>query len=108
QHKAVKFNTSTLNSGETLQYVILEDNHGQQHQVEFDTVILALGRTANVTGFGLEELGITLNERRTLDVNDYLQTRYPNIFAVGDVAGPFQLTHAAAHQAWYAAVNGLF
>ncbi|NAW64972.1 FAD-dependent oxidoreductase [Photobacterium halotolerans] len=108
QHKAVKFDTSTSDSGMPLQYAILEDNHGQQHQVEFDAVILALGRAANVTGFGLEELGITLNEHKTLDVNEYLQTRYPNIFAVGDVAGPFQLTHAAAHQAWYAAVNGLF
>lgn len=77
-------------------------------QVEFDVVLLALGRVANVSGFGLEELGISVNSRGTVAVNDYLQTKYPNIFAVGDVAGPYQLTHAAAHQAWYAAVNGLF
>ena len=40
--------------------------------------------------------------------NAYLQTIYPNIYACGDVAGPYQFTHAAAHQAWYAAVNALF
>ncbi|WP_087018591.1 dihydrolipoyl dehydrogenase [Thaumasiovibrio subtropicus] len=89
------------------QYAILIHD-GKQEKVYFDKVLLALGRTANVRGFGLESLGIDVNERGTVDVNDYLQTKYPNIFAVGDVAGPFQLTHAAAHQAWYAAVNGLF
>lgn len=75
---------------------------------EFDLVLVAIGRQANVSGFGLEELGIELTETKTIAVNDYLQTKYANIYAVGDVAGPFQLTHAAAHQAWYAAVNGLF
>ncbi|WP_019615330.1 dihydrolipoyl dehydrogenase [Psychromonas ossibalaenae] len=75
---------------------------------EFDVVLVAIGRQANVSGFGLEELGIELTDRKTIAVNDYLQTKYTNIYAVGDVTGPFQLTHAAAHQAWYAAVNGLF
>ena len=70
--------------------------------------MVALGRVANVQGFGLEELGITTTERGTVAVNQYLQTQYPNIYAVGDVAGPYQLTHVAAHQAWYAAVNSLF
>ncbi|MCP5078596.1 MAG: FAD-dependent oxidoreductase, partial [Psychromonas sp.] len=75
---------------------------------QFDTVLIATGRKANVTGFGLQTLGIELSERGTIVVNEYMQTKYKNIFAVGDVTGPFQLTHAAAHQAWYAAVNGLF
>mgnify|MGYP006151822739 CR=1 FL=1 len=66
------------------------------------------GRKARLTGYGLEELGIPLTPRRTIETNAYLQTLYPNIFAVGDVAGPYQLTHAAAHQAWYATVNALF
>lgn len=93
--------------------------HNDQHFVElqyeqqsisreFDVVLVAIGRAANVSGFGIEELGIQLTNKNTIKVNDYLQTNYPNIYAVGDVAGPFQLTHAAAHQAWYAAVNGLF
>ncbi|UJF17051.1 dihydrolipoyl dehydrogenase [Vibrio sp. SS-MA-C1-2] len=77
-------------------------------EVEFDYVMIALGRAANTTGFGLEELGIELNSNGTIATNTYLQTKYPNIYAVGDVAGPFQLTHAASHQAWYAAVNALF
>jgi len=75
---------------------------------QFDTVLIATGRKANVTGFGLQTLGIELSDRGTIVVNEYLQTKYKNIFAVGDVTGPFQLTHAAAHQAWYATVNGLF
>ncbi|WP_407330422.1 dihydrolipoyl dehydrogenase [Enterovibrio sp. 27052020O] len=84
------------------------DKNGEEVVVEFDHVMLALGRVANTKGFGLEDIGVELSERGTVKVNDYLQTNYPNIFAVGDVAGPFQLTHAAGHQAWYAAVNALF
>ena len=61
-----------------------------------------------MTGFGLEELGVSLDERGTIAVNEYLQTEYPNILAVGDVAGPYQFTHTASHQAWFAAVNALF
>jgi pyruvate/2-oxoglutarate dehydrogenase complex dihydrolipoamide dehydrogenase (E3) component len=76
--------------------------------VEFDELLCAVGRSPRVEGFGLEELGITLTARKTIETNAYLQTLHPNIFAVGDVAGPFQFTHTAAHQAWYAAVNALF
>jgi pyruvate/2-oxoglutarate dehydrogenase complex dihydrolipoamide dehydrogenase (E3) component len=72
----------------------------------FDDIIVAVGRKARLTGYGLEELGIETN--RTIVTNDYLETLYPNIFAAGDVAGPYQFTHFAAHQAWYAAVNALF
>nr|WP_295375349.1 bifunctional TVP38/TMEM64 family protein/FAD-dependent oxidoreductase [uncultured Sphingosinicella sp.] len=72
----------------------------------FDEIIVAVGRKARLTGYGLEELGIETD--RTVVTNDYLETLYPNIFAAGDVAGPYQFTHFAAHQAWYAAVNALF
>ena len=74
----------------------------------FDVLLCATGRKARVTGFGLEELGIPVTRAGTVEVNEYLQTRYPNLYAVGDVAGPYQFTHTAAHQAWYAAVNALF
>ncbi|MFB2864427.1 FAD-dependent oxidoreductase [Aeromonas sp. MdU4] len=76
--------------------------------VEGDQLLLALGRVANVSGFGLEELGVELTPRGTVAVDGFLATNYPSILAVGDVAGPYQLTHAAAHQGWYAAVNALF
>ncbi|RKF17830.1 pyridine nucleotide-disulfide oxidoreductase [Alginatibacterium sediminis] len=89
------------------QFVNLEEND-KQRKVYFDKAILALGRVANIKGFGLEELGVEIAERGTVKVNDYLQTNFPNIFAVGDVAGPYQFTHFAAHQAWYASVNALF
>ena len=79
---------------------------GIEKRIEFDQLICAVGRTAHLTGYGLEELGISTE--RTVPTNDYLQTIYPNIYAAGDVAGPYQLTHVAAHQAWYAAVNALF
>ncbi len=76
--------------------------------IAFDEVLLALGRKPNVQGFGLEELGLLDAERGTLPVNDFLQTRLPNIYACGDVVGPYQFTHTASHQAWYATVNALF
>ncbi len=76
-------------------------------ELPFDRVLLATGRLANTSGLGLEKLGVRLNPNGTLAVNEYLQTSIPNIFACGDVAGPYQLTHAAAHQAWYCATNAL-
>ena len=79
---------------------------GQEMRLEFDALLCAVGRTARLSGYGLEELGIPSG--RTVHTNDYLQTLYPNIYAAGDVAGPYQFTHAAAHQAWYATVNALF
>ncbi|MCE9943771.1 FAD-dependent oxidoreductase [Aeromonas rivipollensis] len=80
----------------------------EMHLVEGDQLLLALGRVANVSGFGLEELGVELAPRGTVKVDGFLATNYPSILAVGDVAGPYQFTHFAAHQAWYAAVNALF
>ncbi|MGR5371246.1 dihydrolipoyl dehydrogenase [Photobacterium damselae] len=108
EHKAMRFESIVDTNGKTMGKVYLDFHNEQQVTVEFDAVLLALGRVANVQGFGLEELGITTTARGTVEVNDYLQTQYPNIYAVGDVVGPYQLTHAASHQAWYAAVNGLF
>lgn len=84
------------------------EREGQEFAVEFDQMLIAIGRTANVSGFGLEELGIILNPNRTIQSNGFLETNFPNILAVGDVTGPYQFTHVAAHQAWYAAVNALF
>ena len=90
------------------QKVLIAEHNGQQVRIIFDQVLLAIGRAANVSGYGVEELGIELSPRKTLEVNPFLETNYPNIFACGDVAGPYQFTHTAAHQAWYAAVNALF
>ncbi len=90
------------------QKVLIAEHNGQQVRITFDQVLLAIGRAANVSGYGVEELGIELSPRKTLEVNPFLETNYPNIFACGDVAGPYQFTHTAAHQAWYAAVNALF
>lgn len=79
---------------------------GTTRRIPFDDLLVAVGRAARLTGFGLEELGIPVN--RVVTTNDYLETIYPNIYAAGDVAGPYQFTHTAAHQAWFAAVNALF
>jgi len=76
--------------------------------IPFDSILCALGRVPNTSGYGLEELGIPLTKARTVETNEYLQTLYPNIYACGDVAGPYQFTHTASHQAWFAAVNALF
>jgi dihydrolipoamide dehydrogenase len=75
-------------------------------EIEFDEILVTVGRQARLEGFGLEELGV--RTERTVVVDDFLRTNFPNIFACGDVAGPYQFTHTAAHQAWYAAVNALF
>jgi len=90
------------------QQLLCENADGSGQVVEFDVVLLALGRQANVTGFGLEELGVRLAKNGNVEADEFMRTNYPNIFVCGDVAGPYQFTHVAAHQAWYAAVNALF
>jgi dihydrolipoamide dehydrogenase len=79
----------------------------EESTFSFDIVLLATGRKANTEGFGLENLGIEKTDRGTIKVNEYLQTNFPNIYACGDVAGPYQFTHMAAHQAWYTSINSL-
>jgi pyruvate/2-oxoglutarate dehydrogenase complex dihydrolipoamide dehydrogenase (E3) component/uncharacterized membrane protein YdjX (TVP38/TMEM64 family) len=81
---------------------------GEEIDIAFDEVLVAVGRAANTTGYGAEDIGIETSDRRTIAVNEYMQTKYPNIYACGDVAGPYQFTHTAAHTAWYASVNALF
>ena len=103
QHKARRF---VIENGEKT--LICEDlaNNNKEVRIVFDQLLLAVGRTANLQGYGLEELDVPVS--RTIETNEYLQTSYPNIYAAGDVAGPYQFTHTAAHQAWYVAVNALF
>lgn len=100
QHKAVRFERR----GD--QKVLIAEHQGKPVEIEYDDVICAVGRKARLKGYGLEDIGVETN--RTVVTNEYLETLYPNIFAAGDVAGPYQFTHVAAHQAWYASVNALF
>lgn len=86
----------------------IEAKDGSKKDIVFDKVMVAVGRQARTEGFGLEDLGIDITQRGTIQVDEYLRTKFPNIYAVGDVAGPYQFTHTAAHQAWYASVNALF
>ncbi|NOQ65293.1 MAG: NAD(P)-binding protein [Methyloprofundus sp.] len=102
EHTAKEF---IIENGEK---ILLAEHKGKQVRIPFDQVLLAIGRVANTTGYGLEELGVTLSERRTVQINDFQETNFTNIYACGDVSGPFQFTHTAAHQAWYVAVNALF
>ncbi|MBI5786081.1 MAG: FAD-dependent oxidoreductase [Rhodocyclales bacterium] len=99
-HKAKAF---VVEGGEK---ILIAEHEGREVRVPFDAVLVAVGRVANLKGYGLEEVGVVTS--RTVEVNEFLQTNYPNIYAAGDVAGPYQFTHTAAHQAWYAAVNALF
>ncbi len=87
---------------------LLCEANGETVKIPFDQILVAIGRRPNVTGFGLEELGVEISARGTVAVDPLLRTNFPNIFAVGDVAGPYQFTHTASHMAWYAAVNALF
>lgn len=88
--------------------ILIAEHEGKELRIAFDQVLLAIGRVANTQGYGLEQLGVEISASHAIDVNEFQQTNYPNIFACGDVSGPFQFTHVAAHQAWYAAVNALF
>lgn len=88
--------------------VLVTEQDGKEVLIPFDGLLVAIGRKPNVEGFGLEELGVTLRKNSTIETDEFLRTNYPNIFAVGDVTGPYQFTHTAAHQAWFAAVNSLF
>ena len=88
-------------------YVVAESETGSV-EVDFDALIVAVGRAPRSSGFGLEEVGVRLRNNRSIEVNDYLQTNVPTIYACGDVTGPYQFTHVAAHQAWYTSVNSLF
>jgi pyruvate/2-oxoglutarate dehydrogenase complex dihydrolipoamide dehydrogenase (E3) component/uncharacterized membrane protein YdjX (TVP38/TMEM64 family) len=88
--------------------VMIAEHAGRAIRIPFDALLVAVGRVANTKGYGLEELGIGTTKARTVETNEYLETIYPSIYACGDVAGPFQFTHTAAHQAWFAAVNALF
>ncbi len=94
-----------VNGGEK---ILVCEHGGERVELPFDALLVAVGRRARTTGFGLEELGVHVSDRGTIDTDPFLRTNFPNIFCAGDVAGPYQFTHTAAHQAWYAAVNALF
>jgi len=102
EHKAKQF---LVENGEK---ALICEHNSRDVRIPFDEVLVAVGRIANTAGYGLEQLGIPVTRSRTVETNEFLQTLYPNIYACGDVAGPFQFTHTASHQAWYAAVNALF
>ncbi len=90
------------------QKVVICEHNDKTIEVSCDTLLVAIGRKPNTTGFGLEELGVELNDNGTIKVDDYLRTtKFRNIYACGDVAGPYQFTHTASHQAWFCAVNAM-
>lgn len=88
--------------------LLLCEHKGEQVEIEFDRILLAVGRRANVEGFGLQELGVEIGSRGTITADPFLRTNFPNILCAGDVTGPYQFTHTAGHQAWHAVVNALF
>lgn len=102
KHSAAEFR---IENGEKVAYC---DHEGERVRISFDEVLVAVGRAANTTGLNLDRIGVDTLPNGTVPVEDDMSLRYPNVFACGDVTGPYQFTHAAAHQAWFAAVNGLF
>lgn len=104
RHKAARFNVD-----QNRRVLICENlDSGEEVEIAFDQLLVAVGRKPDTRGFGLEDIGVALNKNGTVAVNDYLQTNFPNIYACGDAAGPYQFTHTASHQAWYCSVNALF
>lgn len=102
EHTAKEF---VIENGEK---ILIAEYQNQLVKIAFDEVLIAIGRAANVKGYGIEEMDIILKNGKTIETNAFQETNYPNIYACGDVAGPYQFTHTAAHQAWYAVVNALF
>jgi pyruvate/2-oxoglutarate dehydrogenase complex dihydrolipoamide dehydrogenase (E3) component len=101
-HRAVEFKIKDGNKR-------LVCEHGDEIvEIQFDEILVAVGRAARLEGFGLKELDIPISKRRTIEVNEYMQAGYPSLYACGDIAGPYQFTHTASHQAWFASVNALF
>lgn len=107
-HQPVSFEIREGENTVLLETTDKSTDENKTKEISFDTVLVALGRKANTEKLGLENLGIELNGTGTVTVDEYLRSRYPNIYACGDVAGPYQFTHTASHQAWYVAVNALF
>jgi pyruvate/2-oxoglutarate dehydrogenase complex dihydrolipoamide dehydrogenase (E3) component len=101
-HKAVEFKNKNGNKS------LVCEHKGARIEIEFDEVLVAVGRAARLEGFGLKELDVPVSKMRTIEVNEYLQAGYPSLYACGDIAGPYQFTHTASHQAWFASVNALF
>jgi pyruvate/2-oxoglutarate dehydrogenase complex dihydrolipoamide dehydrogenase (E3) component len=101
-HAAKRF---ALEGGER---VLVAESEGREVHIPFDAVLVAVGRVANTAGYGLETLGVPVSSARRIEVDEFMATKYPNIYACGDVASPYQFTHMASHTAWYAAVNALF
>jgi len=97
-HKAIRFDKNNL----------ICSNDEKEVSLPFDKIVIALGRKARISGFGLEELNIEIRKTKTVEANSFLQTNIPSIYVCGDVTGPYQFTHVAAHQAWFASVNALF
>ena len=95
-HKATKVEAGT----------VVMEHDGKETKIAFDALIVAVGRAARLDGYGLDDIGIDTS--KTVVTDDFLATKFPNIYAAGDVAGPFQFTHTASHQAWFASVNALF
>ena len=106
-HKAVEFRPAPNATTKAKGGSCICEGPGNQREIPFDAVLVALGRKPNTQGFGLEELGVELNINGSLTHDSFLRTKYPNMFVCGDVAGPYQFTHTAAHQAWFASVNAL-
>jgi pyruvate/2-oxoglutarate dehydrogenase complex dihydrolipoamide dehydrogenase (E3) component len=102
EHKAMEFQVQDGRRS------LLCDHHGKRVEIEFDQLLVAAGRVANTSGYGLEELNIGLRKNGTIEVDEFMRTSCPTIYACGDVTGPFQFTHTASHQAWYASINALF
>ena len=101
-HRALRFELRDTTK------ILVCEHKGQEVEIEFDAVLVAVGRAARTADYGLDQLGIPLTRTRTVEVDEYLQTKFPNILACGDVVGPYQFTHTASHQAWFATVNALF
>jgi len=78
---------------------------GKETTLEADQALVAIGFRPNSKGFGLEEVGVKLNERGMVEINEKMQTSVPNIYAIGDVTGKLMLAHVGSAMGIIAAEN---
>jgi dihydrolipoamide dehydrogenase len=76
---------------------------GTAGQIDADKVLMSIGFAPNVTGFGLENTGVKLDERGAIDIDDHMRTNVQGIYAIGDVTAKLQLAHVAEAQGVVAA-----
>ncbi len=103
----LKASIDSVQNGGGHKQVAITDRNGEARTLTADTILVAMGRAANVTGLNLEEIGVAF-DRRGIQVDNRLRSSRKHIFAAGDASGGFQFTHAAGYEGGIVVSNAIF